>query len=173
MRACRSRSAASCPRSSCRVRQACRHSSSRVPLPAKWSSTESWKRASVSSRLLCWEWMSTRRAATSCSRPTGTGQSLMKQRERPDRDTTRRISSRSPSCSTSAPESSASRASSRPVKPASTTQESAPSVSRDASALAPASRDRAPSRMDLPAPVWPVIMTRPSGNSISRASINM
>ena len=42
----------------------------------------------------------------------------------------------------------------------------------DASALAPVTSESAPRRMDLPAPVCPVIMIRPSGKSISRESIN-
>ena len=42
----------------------------------------------------------------------------------------------------------------------------------DASALAPINKDKAPKRIDFPAPVCPVIMIRPSGKSISRESIN-
>ena len=36
----------------------------------------------------------------------------------------------------------------------------------------PSSKESAPSRMDFPAPVCPVIMTRPSGKSTSRESIS-
>ena len=55
---------------------------------------------------------------------------------------------------------------------ASTTQVSPCAPTSEASALPPRARPRAPRRMDLPAPVCPVIMTRPSGKSISRESIS-
>ena len=115
--------------------------------------------------------MSTSREEMLCRTPSGTGQSLMKLRERPDVDMTLRTSMREPSGSMSSAARISAILSSRLSNSASTTQEAAPGDIMDASALAPARNDKAPSSMDFPAPVCPVIMTRPSGKSTSRESI--
>ena len=56
---------------------------------------------------------------------------------------------------------------------ASTTQWSCSGPTMRASALAPKTRDKAPSRMDLPAPVSPLIIIKPSGNVVSRELIRI
>ena len=104
---------------------------------------------------------------------TWTGESLMNERERPVLCTTLLIRRLPSSHSTSASSSMALiSAESSTVNSASTTQLSAPALMIDASALAPVRSDKAPSKMLLPAPVWPVMMTRPSGNVMSRESIS-
>ena len=97
----------------------------------------------------------------------------MNERERPERLTTLlMISSPSPaSTSLSSRISFRTRSDSGILNTASTTQLSASPPITEASALEPSSKDRAPNRIDLPAPVWPDIMIRPSGNLMSRESI--
>ena len=97
----------------------------------------------------------------------------MKVLDLPDGATTLRMMS-SPSFH-SAPESSSISLtdSLTPQKTASTVQFWAPSEITEASAFPPASSPKAPRSMDLPAPVCPEMMTRPSGKSISRESIRI
>ena len=107
------------------------------------------------------------------STPSCTGQSLMKLRERPDDDITLRMSTRPPSGSMSLASSSSATAGEALSNSASTVHDDAPGEIIEASALAPARKLSAPSMSDFPAPVCPVIMTRPSGKSTSRESMRM
>ena len=110
---------------------------------------------------------------------TGAGQSLTKVLERPFLESTL-LMMRDPSpvsgeIPDSIPFSSSNAAilplSSLTLNSASTTQLSPAGPIADKSALEPRARERAPRIMDLPAPVCPVIITRPAGNSISSESI--
>jgi len=85
-----------------------------------------------------------------------TGSSLRNERERPAGVITLRRMYSSPDFSWNS---------------ASTTQLRVLSLKTEASALLPRIRESAPSRMDFPAPVSPVIIIRPSGKVISREDI--
>ena len=113
-----------------------------------------------------------RREESSVSTDMFTGSSLTKALERPEAESTLRMVRTPPFQSSPAFSTMSSKMESEAESnSASTTQLPPAEPSMELSALPPSNIDRAPSKMDFPAPVGPVIMTRPAGNSISSESI--
>ena len=149
------------------------NSESSALLSAKTSRTDILNLSSASISCWCWECMSTRKDEIDARNCMLTGSSFRKDLDLPFGEITRRsISSLSKSIPAASKASSSSR-DGETENSASTTQFRDLSPSIETSALAPSNKEIAPRSMDFPAPVSPVIITRPSGSRRSNDSIRI